>query len=1243
MTTACNRSRGSILIVALGILMLLSILAISFSQLMRIERTVSVQYQAKVQARMLAVAGVEQAMASLQREVARGDLSEIGENAWPNPALVGFDDGGTVSFGDETRQVDGVSYSTRLPLSLEDQDLHPEGLQVQVRVLDSAQLVNLSEFPRHEEGVVRILNNVGDLLRAGFSDTVWVRDPTNDARLVREDREFRFSTIDNQLGSRLLAMSTAADSYKSWQDVRQALRTAYGDIDPDLRLLSRIVTFHGMTDPATVSPALGAPVGSAMLRTSQLDHKRAPVNLNRADRLLLAAVFMGIRAEYRYFDQANASASGTWKLDGVAEIDKTTALRLADEIIAYREGRASGDYRQATHEVTNPYDDWDEFESFLYGLAASNKVSKFGGKEADLVLANASPNPRLGKFNPDVYRRYRPASPNFDSIPVNDPKTGQPWRWSANRVWVDKSDLRRYTTEFCLQSPGVYEIDSIGRVVMANLDTKASHRIRTVVRLGQELRFRTQEQLKGFALPGQSEDVALGPESVDLAAPSGQNVSNVDGSVQIRDGYFTDGQTFALSQEGNFKTRTNPTENTREVYVYPDGQPNRVTMTPNQSQQGSIFNGGNRHWDGYYSGYTPNDRYIKFDSKTITPKNSVGFWVKLDEEAQQGAGGFLFSTNVVVNKVDTCVQRLVYMYKGTIRITSTWCSIRASVPQSVAKNEVRLTYTGETREDAFQRLYREGYEWLKSQKPGQDEAYYRSFGEHFARQVLTAFAQGDTKVVKTYIYDAERVEGLGHLGCVTKVTQLDGEIEAVFKPGTWKVENVTKSTEAYLAEVNETAKFNYQFESSMGADFNSQADQLFKEAQQLTNEANTLEDQANKKEDEASKLEQEADKLNDKAAELRAEADGLDAQADQLEKDGKKKEADDLRKKADDLRKEADKLEAEAAKKYDQAAKKRAEAQKINQDAVKKLSDAAGKIKQASEYLSEDAQALKLDYERITKKGLENPNRYSRVEVWTRKPADWKPGEWRHVHISFDDELNTGYNGVVVRLDNETPTFERKDVWGPLDVWGSRQVQLKDEFYPGPFTLRRASAESGKDDNISGTEPRVSFPATLADYRVYNQARNNPPLAVRFDPDDAAYTMEFDLTKLQDWGNLAVPKGWTLRGTLELRSQRPMLRRTDGKKADPMVDIAATVNGQALGARGALPAPLLARDAAGAYQPIRTRISFNARSLAGPYDASDVREGTYQMHTPILEEIVFRFLVPPVTLIWEETDKAEGQ
>ncbi len=1236
-----TRTRGSVLIISLGILLLLSVLAVSFSRLMRLERDVSSTYRAKVQARMLAVAGVEQAIASLQRDLARGDFAELASNAWPNSTLVGLAESGAVSFGDPDRQIDGVPYSGSLPATGEPGGLHPAGLQYQVRVLDTSQLVHLAEFPRHEEGVVRILDNLGDLLRSGFKEVVVGRDAN--ARPVAQERTFRFRTLDGRLGTRLFEMSTSNATYRCWADVRDGLRRAYGsDIDDDLRLLERLVTFHGVTDPATVSPAVGAPVGQGSLRPAIVDHARAPIDVNRAGRLVLAATLLGLRAEYAYFDQSGPRANGQWKSDGVAAIDRNVALAVADAIIARREGRARAAPAEATHEIRAPFRTWEDFEGFLYRLADQRVLSP---AQADTILANANPHPRPLRNTPDVYQRYRPVGPDFEAgwVPRLAPGGRAEHRWAQNRIWIDKSDLRQYTTEFCLESPGVYEIESVGRVLLASGEVMASHRIRAALRVGREVRLRTQAQFLRNAVAGEAENVVLGPESIELRRLPGQNVSETAGCLALGDAWFDGGQNFALARPGTFQTRTTPVDDTSEVYVYPDGKPVRVTMRANRSEDGALAAGGNRVFDGILARKSPDERFVKYDSKRIVPRGGLSFWVQLDEETIQRPGvGLFFATNLVPGLPDTAVQRLVYLHEGTLRVTTTWCSMRASVPSDVTKNEVRLSYSGELREDAYDRLVREGADWLRDRKPGADDKYYQAFGEHYARQVLTAISQGDTKVVKTYIYDAERVEGLGHLGCITKTTDIDGKIDTVFKPGTWKVDTVTKSTEAYLAEVNETAKFNYQFDSSMGVSQNDRANELLGQAEGLTNEAKALEAQARDFQDRASKLEQRADRLLQEAGRLEAEAATLAAQAQaMLEDDDEKNDAE-----AQQLAREAERKQADAAAKEAEAQALLAEAQTLRkkareaeQEAARKIGQAAGKIEQASELSQEDASGLKLDYERVTKKGLENPNRFSRVECWSRKTRDWRPGEWHHVYVGWDDELNSGQ--FTVLLDNETPAFERRDAWGPLDVWGSRQVQLRNEFFPGAFTLRRASGESGRDDSIAGIEPRLSADLTLADYRTYDSFRANPPLAGRFDPDDSKFTLEFDLGSLEEWGGLGIPRGWTLAGTVTVRSREPKLGRTDGRAPDRMVRTKILVNGQAMGADGRLPAGLVARDADGSYRRIRTQFAFSARPLAGPYDTNDRQEANYQMHTPIVEEVVYRFVVPASPLLWEETDRVE--
>jgi hypothetical protein len=71
MMNARSRESGSMLIVALGILTLLSVLAVVFVNLMKLERSASTNYVEGVKARMIAEAGVSRFVSEVKHHVVR--------------------------------------------------------------------------------------------------------------------------------------------------------------------------------------------------------------------------------------------------------------------------------------------------------------------------------------------------------------------------------------------------------------------------------------------------------------------------------------------------------------------------------------------------------------------------------------------------------------------------------------------------------------------------------------------------------------------------------------------------------------------------------------------------------------------------------------------------------------------------------------------------------------------------------------------------------------------------------------------------------------------------------------------------------------------------------------------------------------------------------------------------------------------------------------------------------------------
>jgi hypothetical protein len=109
-----------------------------------------------------------------------------------------------------------------------------------------------------------------------------------------------------------------------------------------------------------------------------------------------------------------------------------------------------------------------------------------------------------------------------------------------------------------------------------------------------------------------------------------------------------------------------------------------------------------------------------------------------------------------------------------------------------------------------------GRAWLRAEKPGRPPRYYDLYGFVFRDRVLAAIAKGRTNDV-LYIYEVERMFGLGHIGCVTQYLHIPDYYSVIFETG-WTEVNQEADTVAYLDVVDESGNRGF---TSWG--FNAQA------------------------------------------------------------------------------------------------------------------------------------------------------------------------------------------------------------------------------------------------------------------------------------------------------------------------------------------------------------------------------------------------------------------------------------
>ncbi|MBI4229405.1 MAG: hypothetical protein HY608_01060, partial [Planctomycetes bacterium] len=187
----------------------------------------------------------------------------------------------------------------------------------------------------------------------------------------------------------------------------------------EVERLRSYVAVGNPSDPTTVSPRFSS--GSL----AGLDPQpRAAVSLQGAARPVLASLLTLAGDAERAVDITQAEMQmgfGSYQIPMPRATPRLTLVRatvLADALIARR--------------AADPFDTWEEFRTWLETLPTG--ITR---DEAALVSANADPNTRLNKFNPDAAMMRR----------------------------LDKTDVTEPTTEFSLGGSGAASVGSVGRVL----------------------------------------------------------------------------------------------------------------------------------------------------------------------------------------------------------------------------------------------------------------------------------------------------------------------------------------------------------------------------------------------------------------------------------------------------------------------------------------------------------------------------------------------------------------------------------------------------------------------------------------------------------------------------------------------------------------------------------------------------------------------------------------------------------
>lgn len=533
--TSIRTRGGVILLFVLGVLALLSVLALSFMSMSNMERSIAQNYIDHTRAQLASESGVEKALAFLKEYHGVLDPVRVQDILY-NPAdpaaslrqatlpscAIDVDGDGSL---DDASGVVGGSYCENgdiYRLRIQDQsallnvNLGPwtRGTASPATDPESLGLVRDYTYPTTDVFAQRVLNNFRlkinlllDVMGLAYSSATY--EDLGQAILMRRSERGPFQSISDL--ERFLV-----DEDKSM--TREACR----------RLCTNLCT-DSWEDPDVCSPNppdlyRASEAGKDVFRFTDVQSfgyelsPRSPVNINLASQEMIQVLLTGLTGfyleedptrydpQYRYNEFAwwrwtlsyfNDSAATYLPFRDINRSNSNAEARYGKigkaEINASKAEEIAGLLYSRIHVDDNPYETWQEFQLHLRSLSDYYDSTKTPGTvacplskyQADLILAAANPNLDSNDINPNsVVFRY---------IDKNDLYQGP-----ADADY-DETQPAGFTTEFCFESTGVFGVESLGLVRRADGTTAGEYEVAVSAKLFDIVRLTTQEQFtKGF-------------------------------------------------------------------------------------------------------------------------------------------------------------------------------------------------------------------------------------------------------------------------------------------------------------------------------------------------------------------------------------------------------------------------------------------------------------------------------------------------------------------------------------------------------------------------------------------------------------------------------------------------------------------------------------------------------------------------------------------------------------------------
>lgn len=556
-----GRPRAVVLILILGVLVLLAIIGTIFAMLATLDYDAARSYSDNVQARLIAQSGIHSAIASMRTLITEPkgleQLTYWGED---------LNCDGKLDMPEKNQDGDNILETDTCPLT---RAVHPslmislcnDGTDITPTAATAKDLIEIVKgSQKFKVGVSGLLpgryRKDGDYFALKIEDLssrIYVNMDGNDnlQSILENLAEEKLGPGERSAGTRIYNNRP----YWSLAEIHAKANLSqyeFDNLSPCLTVLAwcdkdvvkpvapkdRIGNLYiNATNPMTID-------GWEQIRPKKIDFPRdangnivgrAPVNINGASKEVLVALIRGLKGFY-----LREPAGGFWysypggyafadnpqsyrQLGRVLEttpFSKTTAEDIADRIITNRSLPPDPDTTMNPYK--GPFHSWAQFNNFcndVNGLAAILPDAW----DRDVLKANFNPNTNLNCFNPDHNRL----------------------------LWVDKTELTYYTTEFTFYPTGSFEIDSLGRVLRPDNRVLAESEIRTTAKVFDLYRQTTQaEFVNGSRI---SSNTAFGPTYKNGGLQIMPELQDYATDADY-DGYITLATTENSDQGGDFRS-----------------------------------------------------------------------------------------------------------------------------------------------------------------------------------------------------------------------------------------------------------------------------------------------------------------------------------------------------------------------------------------------------------------------------------------------------------------------------------------------------------------------------------------------------------------------------------------------------------------------------------------------------------------------------------------------------------------